>query len=212
MVMVTISAPYGAGGSAIAPRIAARLGLPFVDRAIPVEVAHDLGLSVEEADELARNATGRWPRFLAAMASLSYDFAVPMVDEAVGDSSDLVQSTSDHLCRLAEQGGAVVLGHAAALVLAGRPGALHVRFDGPEEARVTAAMRQHGIDRDAAQAAMRENDKLRAGYVTHFYQVDAADPAYYDMVLDTSRLGWAQAEEIVVHAAGLGERIERHTM
>ncbi len=205
MTMVTVSASYGAGGSAIAPRVAERLGVRFVDRAIPVAVAHDLGISVDEADALAKGAAGRWSQFLAAMASMSYEFAMPTIG-AEGDEADLIERTGQYLCDVAAQGGGVVLGHAAALVLAGRPNALHVRLDGPVEARVEAAMRQHGIDREAAQSQQRENDKLRTGYVTHFHHVDAADPLLYDLVLDTTRLGWAQAEEIIVHAAGLGER------
>ena len=39
MGVVTISATYGAGGSEIGPAVAAMLGLPFVDRAIPAGVA-----------------------------------------------------------------------------------------------------------------------------------------------------------------------------
>jgi hypothetical protein len=35
MGTVTIAATYGSGGSAIGPAVAERLGLPFVERAIP---------------------------------------------------------------------------------------------------------------------------------------------------------------------------------
>lgn len=175
-----------------------------MDRAIPVAVAHDLGISVDEADALAKGAAGRWSQFLAAMASLSYEFAMPTIG-AEGDEADLIERTGQYLCGLSEEGG-VVLGHAAALVLAGRPDALHVRLDGPVDARIEAAMRQHGMDRETAQTQLRENDKLRTGYVTHFHHADASDPLLYDLVLDTTRLGWEQTEEIVVHAAGLGER------
>ena len=52
--------------------------------------------------------------------------------------------TTDAFCRKTERvlleadrrGGIVVLGRAAAIVLCGRPGAVHVRLDGPEEALV----------------------------------------------------------------------------
>jgi hypothetical protein len=37
--VVTLSASFGAGGSVIGPRVAEELGLPFLDRAIPVAVA-----------------------------------------------------------------------------------------------------------------------------------------------------------------------------
>ena len=49
MHVVTISATYGAGGSVVGPAVAERLGVPFVDRAIPTRVADDLGISVEHA-------------------------------------------------------------------------------------------------------------------------------------------------------------------
>ena len=38
--VVTISGSFGAGGSVIGPAVADRLGIPFVDRVIPIEVAH----------------------------------------------------------------------------------------------------------------------------------------------------------------------------
>jgi hypothetical protein len=49
MRVVTISATYGAGGGLVGPAVADRLGVPFVDRAIPVAVADNLGISVDDA-------------------------------------------------------------------------------------------------------------------------------------------------------------------
>ena len=51
MTVVTISAAYGAGGSAIGPMVAEELGVPFLDRAIPVAVAERLDVSEREACE-----------------------------------------------------------------------------------------------------------------------------------------------------------------
>lgn len=45
---VTVSAPFGAGGSEIGPALARRLGVPFFDRAIPAAVAERLGASVDD--------------------------------------------------------------------------------------------------------------------------------------------------------------------
>ena len=49
MHVVTISATYGAGGALVGPAVAERLGVPFVDRAIPVAVADDLGITLDDA-------------------------------------------------------------------------------------------------------------------------------------------------------------------
>ena len=37
--VVTLASLYGAGGSVVGPRVAERLGVPFLDRAIPDAVA-----------------------------------------------------------------------------------------------------------------------------------------------------------------------------
>jgi cytidylate kinase len=39
--LVALSAPYGAGGNVVGPALAERLGVPFVDRAVPIEVAEE---------------------------------------------------------------------------------------------------------------------------------------------------------------------------
>ncbi len=49
--LVVLSASYGAGGSRErAAKLAERLGVPFVDRAIPVAVAAELDVPVDEAE------------------------------------------------------------------------------------------------------------------------------------------------------------------
>lgn len=100
----------------------------------------------------------------------------------------------------------MILGRAAAVVLADRADALHVRLHGTREGRIQAAMRQHGIDHDAAAAAQRTNDKIRTGYVKHNYGVDPSSPSLYHLVLDAVRLGWEVTEELMVDAARLRER------
>src|SRR5260370_15043909 len=49
MLTVTVAARYGGGGSVIAPAVAKRLGLPFIDRAIPVAVAEEMHEPLEAA-------------------------------------------------------------------------------------------------------------------------------------------------------------------
>jgi shikimate kinase len=42
--LVTLASLYGAGGSVVGPRVAERLGVAFLDRAIPDRVAKQTGL------------------------------------------------------------------------------------------------------------------------------------------------------------------------
>lgn len=211
MTVVTISASYAAGGSEIGPKVAERLGIPFVDRAVPVAVARELKMSVEEASAVEENAPTRLWSLFAGLAPLANGMPVAWPDEAVANERQLIEQTGMQIRKMAEAGGCVILGRAAAVVLADHAQALHVRLDGALEGRIEAAMRQHGIDHDAAATAQRSNDRIRSGYVKHNYGVDPASPTLYHLVLDTVRLGWKPAEDLILHAARLLEETSPST-
>lgn len=206
MAVVTISASYGAGGSEIGPRVARKLGVRFIDRAIPVAVARELGISVEEAEAVAQNAPSRLWALFAGMATTPDGMAVFGTQSQRANERELIEQTERQIREVAACGNCVLLGRAAAVVLADHPGALHVRLDGAPEGRIQAAMHQHSIDHDTAAALQRENDKIRSGYVKHFYRADSAKPDQYHLVLDTVRLGWTRAEHLIVEAARLLEQ------
>lgn len=199
-MIVTLSASYAAGGSELGPRVAERLGFRFVDRAISVAVADELGVSVEDAEAVAQGTPSRLWESFAAMSPLGGLSFPPFLGHPATDR-ELIESTEAQLRKVADEGDAVILGHAAAVVLANRTDALHVRLDGAPEGRVRAAMDQHGINSADAAAKRKQNDKIRSGYVRHFYDADSSSPSLYHLVLDTVRLGWAQSEELVVAAA-----------
>ena len=72
--VVTLASLYGAGGSVIGPRVAERLGVPFLDRAIPEAVARQAGLpedAVADVDEQPRTATKRLVAALGRTSTVS---------------------------------------------------------------------------------------------------------------------------------------------
>ena len=115
--LVTISAAYGAGGSLIGPRVAERLGVRFLDRAIPVSVADQLKVPREGLSprQVPRNVFRRWlPSFVPA----AHVFA------GTATRNDPTRMTEDEFRLATEQAlheysevGAVILGRAAAVVL-----------------------------------------------------------------------------------------------
>ena len=192
--VVTISASYGAGGSWVGPELAERLGWQFIDRAIPVQVAERLDVPVEQAhvhDEAAA------PRFTRLLARLPNTNGV-VVPEPTTDA--FCRETERVLIDAADAGDAVVLGRAAAIVLRDRPGSLHVRLDGPEEARVFQAMRVEDIDEDEARRRQRSSDRARMDYVKHFYRAERR-ARHYHVVLDSTAVALPTCVELIVTAA-----------
>jgi cytidylate kinase len=96
----------------------------------------------------------------------------------------------------------VILGRAAAVVLAGDERALHVRLDGPAGARVAQAMALEDVDRETAERRRRKTDRARELYVKRYYNCDARDAALYDVVLDSTRLGLDACVAVIAAACG----------
>ena len=203
MGTVTIAATYGAGGSMIGPAVAKRLKLPFVDRAIPVGLAeriHEPLVAALTDDSESGSAVGR---LLNSALSFSGLFVgVPVAVEELGVVPD-VAHTELAIRRLADGGGAVILGRAGVFVLQGRPHVLHVRLDGDVEARRRAAMAHEGLDYKTAARKQQETDQARRAYIAHFYPRSGAweDARHYHLVLDSTAISIDVCVEIITRAA-----------
>jgi cytidylate kinase len=186
--VVTISATYGAAGSLIAPRLADRLGLPFVDRFVSVALAHEAATSGEGLHETERTATPT-SRLLLYLARLPSVLGTPVPDLETLDREEKLRRESDEMLEsLGSTTGGVVLGRAAAVVLADRPAVLHVRLDGPADRRRAQAMAIEGIDDATAREHQGETDRARALYVRRLYGRDAADASLYHLWINSTLL------------------------
>lgn len=200
ITLVTLSAAYGAGGSHVGPRLAQRLGVPFVDRAIAAGMADRLGLAEAEAEKLDEDVERGLDRILNNLAPVA-DFYGD-VDPALLRRSSHHEAAEAVIREVAASGRAVILGRAGAVVLAGDDRALHVRLDGPVAARVEQAMQIEDIGRDDAERRAKKTDRAREAYVKRYYNCDARDPSLYDLVLDSTRLGLDACVEIIACACG----------
>ena len=202
MTLIAISASYGAGGSLIGPAVAERLGVPFVDRAIPLQVAERLRVPVDDAaahDESA--GAGNWlERMLQGFIGLETGAPAPLPAETVS-SEDFHRATEDVLIRQAATGSGVILGRGGVAVLGADPRALRVRLTGPAERRVLQAIRHQGLDRASAEQALRRLDRAHAEYMRRFYGADVDDPKLYHLVVDSTSIEIDTCVELIVAAA-----------
>lgn len=203
MYVVTISAAYGAGGSVVGPRVAERLGVGFIDRAIPAAVAAELGVTIDDALAHDERAAGWLSRLLAAAAPLSTDYLIGSDAPRIALISDtqFVERTENAIHAAISERGGVILGRAAALVLRDHPTALHVRLDGDRDRRVRQAIDLLGLHHRDAEAALEQNDEARTAYVRHYYHADPSDPRHYHLLLDSTRLALDCCVEVITAAA-----------
>jgi hypothetical protein len=200
--IVTIAALYGAAGTVIGPRVAERLGVPYLDRAIPEGVARQSGLSQEaiaDVDEETRSAVERLVSSLGRAATIT---------GGVGGSSEhldvqerTIRGQIEEFLAQATVSGGVALGRGGMVVLRSVPQALHVHLGGPAEARVQQRMELEGIDRATALRLRAITDRTRMRYVRRAYGVDGEDPSLYHLMLDSTALDIDTCVELIVTAA-----------
>ncbi|MFT3854287.1 MAG: cytidylate kinase-like family protein [Ilumatobacteraceae bacterium] len=191
---MTISATYGAGGSVIAPRLAAVLGLAFDDRVISPPTAATLESLTDEERE--STPPSRWLSALARVAAMVPAAPVPLEGDA-DPVTDLRRRNEEHLGAALAAGSTLFLGRAAAIALAKRTDAYHIRLNGPANRRIARAMAIEETSLDEATARCTATDKARDHFVRRLYNADPGNPAFYHLVLDTTVLSTDAAVDVL---------------
>lgn len=185
----------------VGPALAERLGVPFVDRAIPVQVAAHLDVPVDDAaahDEQA--ADSFLDRLLRGFIGSDIGVPAPLPAETF-TSEDFRKATEAVLLKQAATGQGVILGRGGMIVLRDDPRVLRVRLDGPRERRLRQAIAIGGEDEETARDALAKLDRAHADYIRQFYGADINDCALYHLVIDSTAIGLDACVELIALAA-----------
>lgn len=197
-----MSASYGAGSTVIAPALAERLGVPFVDRAIPLAVAEQLHVTPDEAEAHEEPTSVSWlERMLRGFIGSDPGVPTPLPAAEAISSEDFMRATEEVIRQQAETGQGVILGRGGVMVLRDDPRVLRVRLTGPVERRKQQAIRLGEIDAETADHALDKTDRAHAEYARRFYDVDIDDPALYHLVLDGTAFAPDAVVELIARAA-----------
>lgn len=186
MPIITLSREMGSRGDDIALATAERLGLRLVGRELINRAARAAGapeVALAEIDELGLLGVKPSP----AALRLYHEKVTAVIEE------------------LAAGGNVFLVGRGGQVVLAGRPGVLHVRVIAPHAQRVATVQARCGISAAAAGARIAASDRVRAGFLRRDYDVKWDDPTLYDLVLNLAQMTVVTAVDVVcAAAAGLG--------
>jgi cytidylate kinase len=204
--VVTVARTLGSAGEDVARAVAQRLDFRYVDYQIIQEAAREAGASPEAVAE-AQRAPSLLTRILETLArNPSMPEAVwanptPLIESPLYTSSDYRKFVERVIVETAEQGRAVIVGHAAQAVLKHRPDVVRTLITGSLEHRARRIARSMAIDEKAALKTAERSDQDRIIYVDRFYHVGWLAPDTYDVCLNTDELNPEQAAEIIVNIA-----------
>jgi cytidylate kinase len=193
---ITISREVGAGGRTIAELLGQRLTAAEKRPATSPWAVFDANLArhVLEDHKLPPNLE----RFITEDARLLPVEAI--VEEVLGlhpSAWTLVQHTTQSILRLAGLGRTILVGRGANIITASLPNVFHVRLVAPLATRIRHTAKFYHLSETEASKFVREQDQARRRYVRRHFNCEIDDPTLYDVTLNTGRLDFARAADVI---------------
>jgi cytidylate kinase len=182
MPIITLSRSMGSRGDDIALAVAQRLKLCLAGREVINRAAKQAGvpeIALAEIDELGLLGVKPSP----ATLRLYWEKVTAVIFS------------------LADQGDVLLVGRGGQVVLADRPGVLHVRAIAPRAKRIAHVQERCRVTVEVAAARIDASDQARASFLKRHHGVDWDDPLLYDLVLNMAHIDEATAVDIVCLAA-----------
>jgi cytidylate kinase len=224
MSVITISGHLGSGAKEIGQLVATRLSMVYVDREILIEAAHSLGVSVDavaERDErpsrLGERVSSLMRAFLERSAAAgasdpimgtgglemllarTYGEAAlePSAQDQDVDDTKYMRTLTAIMKDIAERDNAVIVGRGGQAILRGRQNTTHVSITCPFDIRVDRIVQLDAMKLEDAMRRVQESDRGRAAFHKRFFGVDLNDPYLYHVTLNSARMSYEAAAEIV---------------
>ena len=196
--LITVSAAYGAGGSVVAPALAARLRVPFLQW-VSTGSRHEASISCEEQISPTEEQLTPVHRFLGSLTQAMPAGPTQSPPSTRNQRASQRRSAEKEIRGLVQRGGGVILGRAAAVVLGAACG-FHVRLAGPSDRRISQGALIEGVTPAQAEVRMRSADHARFAYVRRLYQADPTDSALYHMTIDSTEVPLDTVIDLIVQA------------
>jgi cytidylate kinase len=225
MPVVTISGTTASGAREVGQRVAYLLGVDFVDQQLMVQAAQRCGVpvgAVAQRDERSATMRQRISSVFNTLLERSGSSGADSLTGATGLESILSQTYADMawsekqapisdklyaetmatiIRELAASGQIVILGRGSQMILREVPRAVHALCISPPDVRYQRLAERDEIGMEEARRRAHETDQARDAFYHKFWKVDVENAWLYDITVDTFRLGFEAAAEVVASAA-----------
>ena len=194
---ITISHQLGSGGALLGEKLSARLDIPFLDRDILKEVAHQLNLAESEAALREERLSTFWQSFAQA-ATFANPTMVITADHFIPTDQEIFDQECETIRRIAENHSAIFLGRCGRYILRQHPRQIKLFVHASRSSRVKRLQDLYHQTISETEKLIDTNDRERGAYIRSFAHENWLDTRLYDLTLDTSSLGLDLAVELAL--------------
>jgi len=195
--LITIAREFGAGGSALAEALGARLGWRVLDRDLPERVAARLRLEPSVVEQMDEHPPNWLSRVAAAMLVLPPEAPILVDTTDVPGPDTVAAAVRSEVLAAAASPPLIVVGHGGQCLFRDRPGTLHVRLVAPLAERVARVRERLACDERTAAAEVKRMDDDRRAYIRRYHDAEWRDPLLYDLEINTGRVPVAEGVELI---------------
>jgi len=186
--VITVAMEPGSGGSIIARRIAERLEFDYFHRDIVEKIARTAKIRSTVVNTLEKERlTG------------VKDFISSLVEDQYLHPDTYLRHLLVIINTIAKHGRAVIVGRGANFILPAED-IFAVRVIAPLKKRIREVALTHGVPVEEAKRRVIQRESRRKAFVRHSFNTEIADPAHYDLVVNTGKMNIDSAVEAVIGA------------
>jgi cytidylate kinase len=103
----------------------------------------------------------------------------------------------------AEKTPSVIVGMGGQVIFADNRDSIRVRVIASDKTRIQRIRKKYGLGESEAEKSLQQSDKRHKKYISTLYNIDWADPLYFDLVLNTDYLTVDQCVELIAFQADM---------
>jgi cytidylate kinase len=188
MAVVTISRHFGAGGHTLGERLCEKFDFRLADASVVDRLARKEKLSPDWLHAMEKEASSKLLSTISTLVSRGIFYKYPGSGAEKDDRQKYLAFLKRVFTAMANEGGYVIVGRGAQLILKGHPKAVHVLLVADYESRVAFLVDHHEISRSEAEKTIRARERERATLVSRLFDADIDDPSLYHIVLNTGQM------------------------
>jgi cytidylate kinase len=191
---ITVEREYGAGGGAIAKKLADRLGWKLWDQELTCEIARMARVDQAVVERMDERCDSLFYRLMKVFMRGSMEQSLPIRDMDHFDADSMVEFMQRVISGAASEGNSVIVGRGAPFLLRARPDTFHVFVYAPLDEKIRR-LRAAGKSEDDALCEIAAVDRQRVIFVRKYFGMEWPTRELYHMMIN-SKVG----DEAVIEA------------